>query len=476
MGRAHTVVTQTTMPRPARATPFKTVSLEKRYFDMSHVFHRSSLSQPPVVSHGDGIYLYDQSGKAYLDGSGGAAVSCLGHSDTHVLNAIRAQLDHVAYAHTGFLSSSPAEILAEKLAALAPGDLDKVYFVSGGSEAMEAALKLARQYCVEIGQPKRTRIIARKQSYHGNTLGALATGGNAWRRAPFSPLLIDVSHVSAVYAYRDQGQTETQQDYLARLVAELEDEIAQHGSDTILAYVAEPVVGATLGAVPAIDGYFQAVRRICDQHGILMILDEVMCGMGRTGTLFACEQDGVAPDICAIAKGLGAGYQPIGAMLCTGKIHDAIAAGSGSFQHGHTYLAHPTACAAALAVLQRLVDDDLVARVTPMGDRLSERLNSAFGQHPHVGDIRGRGLFRGIELVEDKDSKTPFDPKHKLHAKVKAAAFDAGLICYPMGGTVDGKNGDHVLLAPAFIISDAQIDELVDKLAGAVDSAIQSLR
>ncbi len=440
---------------------------------MSHVFHRSSLSQPPVVSHGDGIYLYDQAGKAYLDGSGGAAVSCLGHSDAHVKAAIKAQLDQVAFAHTGFLSSSPAEALAERLIALAPGDLDKVYLVSGGSEAMESALKLARQYVIEIGQPERTRIIARRQSYHGNTLGALATGGNAWRRAPFAPLLMDVSHVSAVYAYREQEPGDTHADYLAKLVAELEAEIAKHGADTIMAYVAEPVVGATLGAVPAIEGYFKAVRAICDAHGIVMILDEVMCGMGRTGTLFACEHDGVAPDICAIAKGLGAGYQPIGAMLCTGKIHDAIARGSGFFQHGHTYLAHPTACAAALAVVERLVDNGLVAGVSAKGETLQEALNAAFGQHPHVGDIRGRGLFRGLELVEDKDTKAPFDPSRKLHAKIKKAAFDAGLICYPMGGTVDGQRGDHVLLAPPFIITDDQIGTLVDRLSTAINTAVQ---
>ncbi|WP_428512743.1 aspartate aminotransferase family protein [Roseovarius sp.] len=439
---------------------------------MSHVFHRNSRADIPTVSRGEGAYLYDQSGKAYLDGSGGAAVSCLGHGDAHVTDAIKAQLDRIAFAHTGFLTSEPAETLAGRLVAVAPGGLKRVYFVSGGSEAMEAALKLARQYFIEAGQPQRSRVIARRQSYHGNTLGALATGGNAWRRAPFAPLLMDVSHVSPCYAYRGMQEGETAQGYLARLVAELEAEIERHGPETIMAFVAEPVVGATLGAVPPIAGYFHAVRELCDRHGILLILDEVMCGMGRIGTLFACEQDGIAPDICAIAKGLGAGYQPIGAMLCTGTIHDTIAEGSGFFQHGHTYLGHPTACAAAGAVLDRLLDDGLAARVAPLGEALRARLVDRFGQHPHVGDIRGRGLFQGIEFVEDRQSKAPFDPARKLHARIKAAAFEAGLICYPMGGTVDGQRGDHVLLAPPFILTEDQLDELVDKLGQAVDSAL----
>ena len=439
---------------------------------MSHVFPRHCKSRAPVVARGDGVYLYDQQGKAYLDGSGGAAVSCLGHGDAHVTAAIKDQLDKVAFAHTGFFTSDPAEKLADKLISLAPDGLERVYFVSGGSEAMEAALKLARQYYLEIDQPERHRIIARKQSYHGNTLGALATGGNAWRRAPFSPILIDVSHVSPCFAYRGQDDGETAAAYLDRLIAEIEDEITRLGPETVMAFVAEPVVGATLGGVPAVDGYFKRVRELCDRHGILLILDEVMCGMGRTGSLFACEQDGVAPDICAVAKGLGAGYQPVGAMLCSGQIYDAIAQGSGFFQHGHTYLGHPAACAAALAVLERLVDDRVAERVAPAGQSLRAALEAQFAQHPHVGDIRGRGLFQGIEIVADRETKAPFDPARKLHAKIKAAAFEAGLICYPMGGTLDGQRGDHVLLAPPFIITDAQIDELADKLAGALDSAL----
>lgn len=439
---------------------------------MSHVFPRACHAKTPIAVRADGAYIYDASGKAYLDGSGGAAVSCLGHGDPDVIAAIKAQLDSVAYAHSGFFTSEPAEGLAERLASLAPGDLDRAYFVSGGSEAMEAALKLARQYFLEIGQPDRTKIIARKQSYHGNTLGALATGGNAWRRKQFETMLMEVSHVSPCYPYRGQADGETEVAYKDRLIAEIEAEVQRLGPDQVMAFVAEPVVGATLGAVAPVEGYFKDVRALCDRHGILLILDEVMCGMGRTGTLFACAQDDVAPDILATAKGLGAGYQPIGAMLCSAQIYAAVEAGSGFFQHGHTYQAHPTACAGSAAVLHRLVDDDVVSDVTPLGEALHARLIDTFAQHPHVGDIRGRGLFRGLEFVQERDTKDPFDPDLKIHAKLKAAAFEAGLICYPMGGTIDGRRGDHILLAPPFILKDAQLDELVSKLKTAVDAVI----
>ena len=438
---------------------------------MSHVFPRNSKSPPPLVSRGEGAYLYDAQGKSYLN-CGDAAVSCLGHGDSHVTDAIKAQLDKVAFAHTGFFTSEPAERLADKLVELAPNGLDRVYFVSGGSEAMESALKLARQYFTEIGQPQRTKVIARKQSYHGNTLGALATGGNEWRRAPFAPLLMEVSHVSACYAYRGKTAGESDDAYVDRLISELQEEIMRLGPETVMAFIAEPVVGATLGAVPAVGDYFKKVRALCDTHGILLILDEVMCGMGRVGTLFASTQFGVTPDICAIAKGLGAGYQPIGAMLCTATIHDAIRDGSGFFQHGHTYLGHPVACAAALAVLERLVDDHVLDRVTPLGQQLRDALHARLGQHPHVGDIRGMGLFQGIELVQNRETAEPFAPSEKVHAKLKAAAFEEGLICYPMGGTIDGKRGDHVLLAPPFILDDAQVTELADKLTRAIEKVV----
>ncbi|MBD8877746.1 aspartate aminotransferase family protein [Roseibium polysiphoniae] len=431
---------------------------------MSHVFPRHTKASPPVAVAGDGCYVIDSAGKRYFDGSGGAAVSCLGHSDPDVTAAIKAQVDKIAFAHTGFFTSEPAEELADLLIEHAPDGLERVYFVSGGSEAMEAALKLARQYFLEIDEPSRHRVIARRQSYHGNTLGALATGGNAWRREPFAPMMIETSHISPCYEYRGRENGESVFDYGQRVANELEVEIQRLGPENVMAFVAEPVVGATAGAVPPVEGYFKRIREICDANGILLILDEVMCGMGRTGTLFACEQDGVTADILAIAKGLGAGYQPIGAMLCSGKIYDAIESGSGFFQHGHTYIGHPTACAASLAVLRKLTGG-LVDQVNPLGRMLDGALRDAFGQHPHVGDIRGRGLFRGIEIVEDRDTKAPFDPKRGVNKALKKAAFEAGLACYPMGGTIDGVRGDHILLAPPFIMTEAQVGEVVDKLA-----------
>lgn len=437
-----------------------------------HVFGRSARGTLPTAVAGEGCYIIDAAGKRYLDGSGGAAVSCLGHSDAGVRAAIHAQLDQIAFAHTGFFTSGPAEALADRLIAAAPGGIDRVYLLSGGSEAVEAAIKLARQYVLEIGQPERRHLIARRQSYHGNTLGALAAGGNAWRREKYAPLLIETHHISPCYAYRGQHQGESAEAYGLRVADELEAEIQRLGPEAVLAFIAEPVVGATAGAVPAVPGYFKRVREICDRHGVLLILDEVMCGMGRTGTFFACEQDGVAPDLVTIAKGLGAGYAPIGAMLASGKIYEAIASGSGAFQHGHTYHGHPLAAAAGLAVVSALEERGLIERAMRMGDVLQAALEARFSQHAHVGDIRGRGLFRAIELVEDRESKAPFDPHRKIAARIKASAMEAGLIVYPASGTVNGQSGDHVLIAPPFIIEEAQIGELVDKLDTAVTSAL----
>lgn len=438
---------------------------------MSSVFPRNSRSLPPVGLKGHGAYLVDEHGKRYLDGSGGAAVSCLGHDDRDVIDAIKSQLDSMAYAHNSFLTSQPAEQLADLLVSHAPDGLDKVYFVSGGSEAVETALKLARQYYLEIGQPKRSKIIARRQSYHGNTLGALAVGGNEWRRSQFAPLLIDVSHIAPCYAYRGRWDDESEADFGLRMANELETEILRLGPEEVMCFVAEPVVGATLGAVPAVEGYFKRIREICDQYGVLLILDEVMCGMGRTGKLFACEHDGISPDICTIAKGLGAGYQPIGAMMCSDKIHDAIRDGSGFFQHGHTYLSHPAACAAGLAVVTKLTSG-LVDGVTAKGAFLQNLLLNKLGQHPHVGDIRGRGLFVGIEFVADCETKACLDPNLKFASKLKNAAFAEGLICYPMSGTIDGRQGDHVLLAPPFVSGEEHLTELTQKLGRAVETVL----
>ncbi|MDP3799137.1 MAG: aspartate aminotransferase family protein [Polaromonas sp.] len=438
----------------------------------THVFHRHLQHTPPLAVSGQGVYLTDAQGKRYIDASGGAAVSCLGHGHPDVLAAMHAQIDKLAYAHTSFFTTEVAEALADKLIQTAPQGMSHVYFVSGGSEAMEAALKMARQYFVEIGQPQRQHFIARRQSYHGNTLGALAIGGNPWRREPFAPILIEATHLSPCYPYREQQAGETPEQYGLRLAQELERAIVEKGADRVIAFVAETVGGATAGVLAPVPGYFKAVREVCDRYGVLLILDEVMCGMGRTGTLHACEQEGVLPDLLAVAKGLGGGYQPIGAVLAQARIVDAMRQGSGFFQHGHTYLGHAVACAAALAVQQVIERDQLLVQVRSRGRFLQQLMHSSWGGHPHVGDIRGRGLFWGIELVQDRASKTPFDPARKLHARIKQEAMARGLMVYPMGGTVDGRYGDHVLLAPPFIASEAELTMMVERLNSAMDAAI----
>ncbi|MER8405896.1 aspartate aminotransferase family protein [Mesorhizobium sp. M1307] len=441
---------------------------------MTHILHRTIHSTLPVAIRGQGIELFDAEGKSYIDASGGAAVSCLGHGHPDVIAALHTQLDRIAYAHTSFFTTEVAERLADRLVEDAPKGLDHVYLVSGGSEAVEAALKMARQYFVEKGEPQRRHLIARRQSYHGNTLGALATGGNEWRRAQFSPLLIETHHIDPCYAYRYQKHGESDEAYAARAAQQLEDKILELGPDEVIAFVAEPVVGATLGAVPPVADYFKHIRAICDRYGVLLILDEVMCGMGRTGTLHACEQDGIAPDLLTIAKGLGGGYQPIGAVLLGRHIFDAFAQGSGFFQHGHTYMGHPMAAAAGLAVQEVIRRDGLLDNVSAMGAQLVERLHQRFDNHHHVGDIRGRGLFRGIELVVDRASKEPFDQRLELNARIKREAMARGLMIYPMAGTIDGVRGVHVLVAPPFIISKQDIDRIVERLGEAIDAAIAS--
>ena len=439
---------------------------------MSHVFYRHTRFEPPTAVRGDGPYVIDSEGKRYLDASGGAAVSSLGHNHPRVIEAVKKQLDALAFAHTGFFTSAPAEALADALIAAAPEGLERVYFVSGGSEAVEAALKIARQYFLERGEPERRRFIARRQSYHGNTLGALAVGGNQWRRQPFDPLLCESHHIAPCYSYRDRRDDESEESYGQRVADELEAKIVELGAESVIGFICEPVVGATLGAVPAVPGYLARIRDICDRHGVLLIFDEVMCGMGRTGYMYACEHDGVAPDLLVTAKGLGAGYQPIGAMLVCARVYSAIAEGSGFFQHGHTYMGHPTACAAGVAVQEVIREEGLLERVRARSATLVDALHERFGNHAHIGDIRGRGLFLGLELVEDRASKATFWAARRVHARIKSEALARGLICYPMGGTVDGVHGDHVLLAPPFIIDEGHIAELVEKLGDAVDAAV----
>ena len=441
---------------------------------MTHILHRQIGHPYPLASQAEGVVIRDSAGKEYIDASSGAAVSCLGHSHPDVLAAMREQLDKLAYAHTSFFTTEVAEQLADELVARAPQGMGHVFFVSGGSEAVEAALKLARQYFVERGERQRRHVVTRRQSYHGITLGALAVGGREQQRRAFAPLLIETHHVSPVYDYRGRRADETAQVYGERLAQELEDKLEELGGENVIAFIAETVVGATLGAVPAVPGYFKRVREICDRHGVLLILDEVMCGMGRTGTLHACEQEGISPDLMAIAKGLGGGYAPIGALLLQNKIFDATAAGSGAFQHSHTYMGHPLACAAALAVQRVMQRDHLLANVQAQGSHLSRRLKDRFGNHPFVGDVRGRGLFQGLELVADRASKAPFDARLKVHARVKREAMARGLMVYPTGGNVDGISGDNVLLAPPFIVDAAIVDTSVERLGEAIDAATAS--
>ncbi len=438
------------------------------------VFPRHTKIDLPVAVAGDGPYVIDRDGKRYLNGSSGAAISCLGHSNTRVLEAVKAQLDSLAFAHTSFFTNEPAETLAEMLVARAPEGLGRVYFLSGGSEANEAALKLARQYFVEAGKPTRHNIIARWQSYHGNTLGALSAGGDRAKRALYEPLLSPaIHHIAPCHYWRYGEPGESAEAYALRTANALEEKILALGPETVAAFVAETVVGSTMGSVPAVKGYFQRIREICDTYGVLLILDEVMCGMGRTGSLFACEQENVRPDMIPIAKGLGAGVQPIGALLVSRDIYAAIEAGSGFFQHGHSYVGHATACAAGVAVLREFDDRDLIPRVTTMGTALDAALRARFGNHAFVGDIRGRGLFQSLELVSDRGTNAPFAPELRLHARIKRLAKANGLMVYSSGGTVDGERGDHVLLAPPFIIEPEHIDELVDKLELSIEMALR---
>lgn len=439
---------------------------------MTRIIHRNPRQSMPVAREGAGSFLIDFNNRRYYDASGGAAVSCLGHGNAEVIHAITEQLQKLEYAHTSFFTSEPAEELADTLVNQSPDGLANVYFVSGGSEAMECALKMARQFHVERGEPSRRHIISRRQSYHGNTLGALAIGGHVGRRALYQPFLIDSYHVSPCFSYHEQEDSLSDEDYTTRLAQELEDQIIKLGLDTVAAFVAETVVGATAGAVCAVPGYFKKIREVCDRYGVLLILDEVMCGLGRTGTYHAFEAEGVVPDILTLAKGLGGGYQPIGAVIAQDRVVEAIHSGSGAFQHGHTYIGHPVACAAALAVQRIVQRDGLVQQSAQLGDALRTLLTERFGNHPHVGDIRGRGLFQAIELVRERERRLPFDAQLQLHARIKREAHASGLLCYPGGGTMDGVRGDHVLLAPPYITNRAELTDAVDKLAQAVDAAI----
>lgn len=439
----------------------------------SHVLHRSTSQTFDVAVAGDGLTITLADGRTVLDASGGAAVACLGHGSARIADVVARQTATLAYAHTSFFSSEPAEALADYLLGHEPGGLSHAYFVSSGSEAVEACLKMARQYFVEQGEADRVHIIARRQSYHGNTFGALSVGGHPARRGFYEPMLMPhVSHVSPCFAFRGQAAHETGADYVARLAAELEAEFQRVGPGRVMAFIAEPVVGATSGCVAAEPGYFPAIREVCDRHGALLILDEIMCGMGRCGTRHTWEQEGVTPDLQAVAKGLSGGYLPLGAMFVSRRVMRALEAGSGAFAHGHTFQAHPVACAAALEV-QRIIDGDgLLANVREMGAYLAERLAARFADHPHVADIRGRGLFQALEFVADRASLSPFDPARQVAARLKRVALQHGLAVYPGSGTIDGRRGDHVVIAPPYTVTRDQIDQIVERLGASVDATL----
>ncbi|VAX07453.1 Aminotransferase, class III [hydrothermal vent metagenome] len=431
---------------------------------MGQVFYRAPKHQYPTVVKAEGVYLYDEDGKQYLDASGGAAVSCLGHGNEYVIEAIKSQLDTVAYAHTAFFTNTPQEELAGRLAAHFGTYNAKVYFLSGGSEANETAIKLARQYWVACGRYQKSVIISRDQSYHGNTLATLSMSGNPSRKRAFKPMLHDWPKALPCHAYRYQRADESTAKYSERCALSLEAEILKVGAENVAAFIAEPIVGATIGCVAATAGYFKKIREICDRYDILLILDEVMCGAGRSGSYFAFEQENILPDIVTLAKGLGGGYQPLAAVICKANIHDHIVKQCGSFEHGHTYIGHAAACAAGLAVMDVIENEKLLSKVQHTGKTLMSHLKSSFQSHPNIGDIRGRGLFIALEFTLDKDHKKPPGIALDLPKKLKNSAMKNGLICYPGGGTADGINGAHILLAPPFIYEDSHVSELIEKL------------
>ncbi|KAI1184907.1 putative aminotransferase [Nemania serpens] len=442
--------------------------------DASHVLHNSLVSIPPSVISASGSYINFSTGHQVLDACTGAAVAIIGHGDPDVQAAIMEQASKLCYTHTVAFTTPIAEALADEILKGNPHGLCRAFFVCSGSEAMDSALKLARQYYVEIGQPQRTHIVARQRAYHGNTVGALSVSSHVSRRAPFKAALVlnNVSYVSATYAYRGQLRGETEEAYADRLVAELDQEFLSVGPEKVMAFVSEPVGGATAGCLTAPKGYYQGVRQLCDKYGILLILDEVMCGSGRTGTYFAFEQEGpgVCPDLITMGKGLGGGYAPMGAVLAHEKVIRGLQKGSSYFVHSHTYQAHAMSCAASLAVQKVLRRDSLVARCADKGQWLQKELKSTFSKCKYVGDIRGRGLFWGMEFVKDKAAKEPFEPALRFTWKMVDEAFRRGLSIYPGAGTADGARGDHVIIAPPYNMTDEEFEVMMKLLKETYDA------
>ncbi|HTZ44075.1 MAG TPA: aspartate aminotransferase family protein [Jatrophihabitans sp.] len=436
---------------------------------MSSVLYKNIDRQPSWAAGGEGAWLIDRDGRRYLDTCGGVAVSSLGHRHPRIVEAIERNARELSWAHAGSFTTAPAEELAELLVGLS-GGLAQAQFLSGGSEAMELALKIAYQYHCERGEPERTVLISRRQSYHGSTLTTLAISGNKLRRSVFEPLLPPAEFVSPCYEYRDRGADETQQQYAQRLADELEAAILRVGPGRVAAFTAETVVGSTSGAVPAVPGYFRVVREVCRKYGVLLLLDEVMAGMGRTGHHFAYSEDGIVPDLVAVGKGLAAGYQPISAVLISDGIRHTLGSGSGVLQNGQTHVNHPLACAVALEVQRVILDDTLLPEVLSLGEQLRERLRARFAETPMVGDVRGRGLFVGVEFVADRASREPVAEPAALAAALKREGLARGLLLYPGYGTIDGERGAHVLFAPPFVTSPAEIEEMVGRFGDVLDA------
>lgn len=453
-------------PEPATN---KTKTIQKH--GGNRLIHRSFHVEPSMVESAKGLEIHLSNGQIILDACAGAAVAVIGHGNEEVTAALVEQAHKVSYVHTQAFTTPVAEELADIVLEGNTSGLEMAFFVGSGSEAVETAMKMARQYFYEKGETERVHFVGRKQSYHGNTLSTMAVGGNVARKAPYAPCLYShVSHVTPPYAYRYKKDSETEDVFTARLLRELEDEFLGIGPEKVIAFVAEPVIGATAGCVTPPRGYLKGVRELCSKYGILLILDEIMCGTGRCGTYFAFEQEGVAPDIVTVAKGLGGGYAAISGVLVTGKVIDAIKNGTGAFMHGHTYQAHPLSCATALAVQKIIKRDRLVERCAKMGVLLEQKLRSELKGCKSVGEIRGRGLFWAVEFVKDQSTKETFDPKTSFGVKVQQAAFERGVAIYPGSGTVDGRNGDHVLLAPPFTVTEEQLDTICRVVREAVES------
>ncbi|KAK3706395.1 hypothetical protein LTR37_012773 [Vermiconidia calcicola] len=448
---------------------------------LSSVLHASLGGSPPRIVAAKGNYLRTEDGVDILDASGGAAVSCIGHGHPRVIQAIKDQLDAVEYCFSPWFTTTAYERLAKFLTDSTGGVMEKVFVCSSGAEAVEAALKMARQYFMELPepQPQRTRFIARDRSYHGNTLGSLSVSGHKARRTIYEPMLSqNMTHVSPCFAYRGMKADETDEQYVARLAQELEDEFQRVGSDTVCGFVAETIAGLTLGGVPPVPGYLKAMKAVCDKHGALVILDEVFAGMGRTGTLHAWEQEGVVPHLQTIAKGLGAGYQAVGALLVSKQVVDVLSKGTKAFVHFQTYHGHPLACAAAYEVQQVIKDEGLIENCREMGAYLGELLKERLGSHKHVGDIRGRGLVWGIEIVKDRQTRQPFPVTDKIAPTIHATGLrkEFAISLIPGGGVADGTHGDLIVIAPAYNVTRMDVELIVGRAAKAIEHVLGGQR